>query len=426
MADVSTLDTATRGHHPDSPSSLQPSEACPLFENEQRESQASKNGVLQHHATEIRDTSVLGGNQEWVDAVNECIALEDEVIESLCEPCVTHEGSFEGRPTVIREKYLHVGDDEVVDAQGHKWVGVTGGYPDTLVISASRKRAAIIDYKFGAMPVAKTAVNLQGKAYALATLQAFPELEFVKVIFFAPHQKWDAEYQKKHYEHTFDREFMPEMENHIRTVIARKHAARKALHEHGDWSAANPCHDLCCFCALKGQCAKNIALTIQAHSKYEGVTLPDSMQYVDVSTPEQVEKLYRTVQHLEPVLKAAKKFMVESALRNPSLLPKDWKLISRQDRSIESLDAAIEAAKRHGVSKKEVLETMSIPISKLEELVKSKAQPGMGAAAVRGFADTLESMGAVTLGTPVYSLKAVKTPAEKTGIERAEMPTLNI
>ena len=63
-----------RGHHPDSPSSLQSTAACAHFENLQRETAAAAAGTLQHHAAETRDLSKLD-EQEQVDAVNRCIAI---------------------------------------------------------------------------------------------------------------------------------------------------------------------------------------------------------------------------------------------------------------------------------------------------------------------------------------------------------------
>lgn len=425
--DVAQLDTAQRGHHPDSPSSLQASEACPLFENEQRDSQASKDGVLQHKAAETRDLSILDGNESWIGAVNRCIELEDQEIAALARPHTTWEGDYEGLPTVIREKYLHVGDDLVIDRSARPqlrvWVGVTGGYPDTLLVDIAGYSATVIDFKFGKIPVTPTKDNLQGMAYALATLEAYPTLAHVKVVFFAPHQMWDEETQKSKYVHTFTRADMPAMENRIRTVIKRKHEAKAALEASGgrDWSAAQPRHDLCVWCNLKGRCTKNLELVVQAGVKHEVATIPPQFTTIEISTPEQIAAAYKAVAHLEPILKAIKKRCTELALTQDNMLPDGWKIVRRQDREITSLEAVIEAAKRHGVKKKELEAIFTIPISKVETLIKSKAEKGLGAAAVRGFSETLEELGAVQLSPPVHFLQEVKTPAEKPNVETSSI-----
>ena len=65
--------TEGRGHHPDSPSSLQSSEACPLFLNEQRGSSApSSSGTLCHKACELEDPSVCDTEAEAA-AVRRCL-----------------------------------------------------------------------------------------------------------------------------------------------------------------------------------------------------------------------------------------------------------------------------------------------------------------------------------------------------------------
>ncbi len=418
--EVKALDTSTRSHHPDSPSSLQASEACALFENESRESQASQDGVLQHKAAETRDLTILEGNEAWVGAVDRCIELEDREIEYLVENTAVGDRVEQRRPTVTREKYLHVGTDIVKDSNGVDWVGVTGGFPDTLILSPDKRYAVIIDFKFGKVPVTPTKDNLQGMAYALATFEAYPTLGAVKVVFFAPHQMWDEETQEKKYTHEFLRGDMPAMELRIRTVVARKIGAKQDLETKGDWSAATPKTSLCVFCGLKGRCPKNLALTIRASSKHELATVPQEFGVMEISTPEHVAAAYKAVNHLEPILKAIKKRCVELALTQ-DIIPEGWKIVRRQDREITSLDSLIEAAKRHGIKKKDLEALFTLPISKVEEAVKAKAEKGLGAAAVRGFGATLEELGAVKLGPASHFLKECLTPAEKPNVEPAAL-----
>lgn len=410
--DVAQLDTAQRGHHPDSPSSLQASEACPLFENEQRDSQASKDGVLQHKAAETRDLSILGDNESWIGAVQRCIEYEDALIQ-------WHRDTFGAEPTVVREKYISIGDDLVEDSQGRIWKGVTGGFPDTLIVSPDGSFIDIPDWKFGKIPVAPTKDNRQGQSYARAAWDMFPQAKFARVHFFAPHQMFSDDEHLEKYVHTFEAPDRDRLELAIRTIVKRKHEAKAALEASGgrDWSAAQPRHDLCVWCNLKGRCTKNFGLVIQAGVKHELATIPPEFTAIEISTPQQIAAAYKAVAHLEPILKAIKKRCTELALTQDGMLPEGWKIVRRQDREITSLEAVIEAAKRHGVKKKELEAIFTIPISKVEALIKSKAEKGLGAAAVRGFSETLEELGAVQLSPPVHFLQEVKTPAEKPNVE---------
>ncbi len=418
---VKSLDTATRGHHPDSPSSLQSSEACPLFENEDRDSQASIDGTLQHKAAETRDLSILGDDLEMIEAVQKCIEYEDNLIAESTR-------RYGAPPTVVREHYLSVGDDLVKDSTGRIWKGVTGGFPDTMIVSADGTFIDIPDWKFGKVPVVPTRYNRQGQSYARAAMERFPKAQLVRVHFFAPHQQFSTAQHWEEYVATFDRDsHYHKLENEIRTIITVKHEANKRLAESGDWSAANPCDGLCVFCARKGRCPKNLSLVIKASEKHSPVVIPEFFGVLEISTPAQLAAAYKAVSQLEPVMKAIKKRCVDLALTQEDMLPKDWKLVRRQDREIRSLDDVVEAAKRHGVKKSEVYSVLTIPISKVEELVKQKADKGMGAAAVRGFNESLEKSGAVTKGPASHFLKQVKTPAEKVDLgDQAATPALDI
>jgi hypothetical protein len=93
------------------------------------------------------------------------------------------------------------------------------------------------------------------------------------------------------------------------------------------------------------------------------------------------------------------------------------------EREMGEVEAADEVAFRSPVPTQMVSNCEYNPIPqtedqrKVESLIKSKAEKGLGAAAVRGFSETLEELGAVKLGPPVHFLQEVKTPAEKSHVE---------
>lgn len=406
--DPLTLNTATRGHHPDSPSSLQSSAACSSFENEQRDTQASRDGTLQHKATETRDVSILGGNESWVAAVELCIAYEDAAIDVFTDAGLTFE--------VIREQYLAVGEEVVgtdlenVNAEFYTWFrGVTGGFPDTLIVGA--RHAVLLDWKFGRVPVTPTRDNLQGIAYALGAFQLYPELETVQVDFFAPHQKWSDAHQIAEYVHTFHRTEIPVLELRIRTVVARKHVAYAAV-ARDDWSHATPKTDLCLWCSRKGLCPKVGSLLPAVVEKYHDLVVPDEVKEYRLTRPEQVAVAYRFASQFDLIIKAIKARCIEASLTE-DLKPEGFTIVKQQKRSVKKIGVLLNIAAEHGLPRETALELLSAPLGEFEDAIKATAAKGQGAARVRAFASELSECGATELGKPIYFLREVKTPAEK-------------
>ena len=388
------LDTQTRSHHPDSPSSLQASEACPRFENEQREeteNSASSKGTLQHKAAETRDLDLLHGDEAMLSAVQKCIDYENRVI-----------AYFQSRgvePLIDREIYLSVGDDAV---QG--WEGVTGGYPDVVIYSLSLGEAHILDWKFGAVPVTPTKDNVQGHAYELGLRKRLgPRIGPITVHFFAPNQGWTEQEQEDKYIHTFYPEDAAARELRIRTIIARKKDPR-----------SRPCAkvDLCIWCAKKGSCEANRAAIIPLEGKYEDLVCPDVVAPHLLSLPSQYSAALKFAGQVELWAKAVKARCRDVALTEGIDVP-GFKLIQKADRTVESVKTFQEVVLKSGVTPDEFLETLTPSLGKVESLVKLKAPKGTGAAAIRQLTSDLEEAGATTKGRPIYFLREIKSPSDR-------------
>ena len=399
--EIQKLDTQTRAHHPDSPSSLQSSEACPCFDNLQRESQASIDGVLQHKAVETRDVALVSGDMDMENAVAKAIAYEDATINQF---------KLDGRPfRVVREILLSVGDPVL-----------TEGFPDTVVVG--EKHAAIIDYKFGKVPVTWTKDNLQGIAYKEGLLQLEPSVQTVDVHFFAPHQRWSEEHQAKHYVYRFKREESAAHLLRISVVIARKHEAHRRIalrtpeFPEGDWGMAKPKHDLCIYCKHQGACPKVGALVIQTNEKYHDLTVPEEVKEYRLSRPEQVAAAYRFANQMAPILEAIKKRCVDAAVTE-GLLPDNFTIIKSQHRKIKNVQAFVNVAVEQGVPAEEAVEMLSVSFKPFEDWMKAHAPKGSGAAKLREFNAALEESGITEKGTPFYFLREIKTPAEKPAID---------
>jgi len=405
------LDTQTRGHHPHSPSSLQNSEACPHFANQNNDSAASQAGVLQHKAAETRDYSILNGNAEQEEAVRRYVEQEDGWQAAMREA---------GARTVeqIREQYLSVGDDVVIDERGNPWNGITGGYPDLALVAVSEDGlsvGAIVDAKFGKIPVTPTKENLQGIAYSAALMQKFPDIVEVHVQFYHPYIEKDSPEAK--YTHTFTREMLLGMEMRIRHVVARKLLAQKE----GLNSASvppTPKTGLCQWCANFAVCPAVGKLLAPTVSKFEALTLSvPHIELAKVKTPEQASHLYRVANVLELFCKAAKKRVNELAMTEQKLGDSEWleelsahgyKLTTRKERTVVDPALAFETAQKHGLTVSDWYSCTNVPITKLESLLKERAEKGHGAGAVRAFLEDLDEVGAVSLSSGFSFLQEIK------------------
>ena len=383
-----------RGHHPDSPSSLQSTAACAHFENLQRETAAAAAGTLQHHAAETRDLSKLD-EQEQVDAVNRCIAIEDTMINTL------KAAGFEVE--IIREEYLAVCRDEKTTAKdGKLWDGLTGGYPDTLLLARRPEGslAVVLDWKFGKVLVTPTSSNLQGIAYSLAVLQKYTDVAEVMVQFYHPHIEQDA--HKPEYSHTFSRDDMGAMELTIRRVVERK---RTALREGWDSSISPvPSTELCIWCSKLGTCPAVQSLALTTYQKHERLELPVEVSPQYLTDPTSMRKIYQVSKVLEAFAKAVRDRIIDAVITEDVKVP-GMTLVSKANRKVTSVRKVAEIAMGHGITQEEFESCLTLPITKVETAIKAKHPRGHGKVAVEDFRQMLEQSGAIEEGTP-YSYLA--------------------
>lgn len=387
----------TRGHHPSSPSSLESSEACARFKNRQTDSQASKDGTLQHLAVETRDLLILHGDEAMIAAVEHCIAYENRIVEYF----KTTHGK---EPLTLREQYLHVGDEIVKDETGREWKGVTGGYPDSVFYSLDAGEAHIVDFKFGAVPVTETKENLQGIAYTLGLYQLLGKrIKRIVVHFVSPRQGWSEEEHEAKYIYTFTPDEFPKLEMRVRAVIAHKHSPK---------AKATPKADLCIWCDRLGECEEALAAVKPLEGAYDELVCPDIVAPHELSLPSQYAAALKFASQVETWAKQVKARCRDVALTEGIDVP-GFKLVSRADRKIESVKLFKEVAEKAGLTPDEVLETFTPSLGAVEDLVKAKAPKGSGAAAIRQLTSDLEEAGATSKGKPYYFLKEVKSPSEK-------------
>lgn len=400
--------TQTRGHHPHSPSSLQSSEACAHFVNEQRDSAASKAGTLQHQAAETRDLSVLE-DQEQVAAVERALALEDSCIERLRYLASEHDL---GEVEIVKEEYLPVCEfnREIVTGPDweREWLGITGGYPD--VVLKLKHIGIILDWKFGKHYVTPTAANLQGKAYAAGAFEKWPELEEITVIFFHPYLEVAEDGQvcpRDEYTHTFLREDRDRIELEIRTVIERKKIAQKdGLHS--TQIKPTPKTDLCLWCANKALCPENGRLMVLGASKHKDIQVPDVFNPTLLTKPEDYAAAYRFANQFEIVAKAIKKRVTDAAVTE-GVDVTGFEITRRRERTLGDSSQVKRVLIEGGfLTEDEFDDCANVPITKVEEKIKLKAGKGKGALRLREFEEALTEAGLLTVGDGYLYLRETK------------------
>jgi len=150
-----------RQHAQYSPSSLEKYELCPCFEpSESSNTQASEDGTRLHEATEHENFDLCESSfeEEWVHSA---LNVTGEYHQSLGVD----------NTVVYKERLLDV-------------AGITKGSADWLGIN--KNRAAVIDYKFGKVPVTPAVTNPQGQGYVLGVFNDFPGVDIVDLAFVCP------------------------------------------------------------------------------------------------------------------------------------------------------------------------------------------------------------------------------------------------
>lgn len=403
--------TTTRGHAPHSPSSLQSSEACSHYQSENRDSAASLAGTLQHRASETGDLSILD-DPEQVEAVKRYLSIVAKWRTFLRAQGAEIE--------VLKEVYLSVGDEIEIDEEGNPWKGITGGYPDDVLLGtfpSGDQLAVIIDAKFGKHLVTPTASNMQGISYVRALMEKYPRIEEVCVQFFHPARERGPEGQIEElpeYTHTFERKEYTEMELRIRTIIARKKLAKSQ----GLFSTEvppTPKTDLCIWCAKKALCPANGKLMVLGATKHKDIQVPDVFNPTLLTKPEDYATALKFANQFELVAKAIKKRVTDAALTEDVHVP-GFELTRRRERNLGDFSQVKRVLIEGGfLTEEEFDNCANVPITKVETAIKAKALKGKGAVRLREFEEALTEAGLLTMGDGYMYLREVK--GDKVAVE---------
>lgn len=153
-------------------------------------------------------------------------------------------------------------------------------------LDLGRGAALVIDYKFGWIPVEHARSNMQGKGYALGTLQECSQFQTVSVMFLQPKLNTVTTA-------TFKREQMYEMYAEIEAIISAAQAANKTLRP-------NPYCDFCKHAAAP--CTALVKTASAVVAKYDAPDIPDIFDGLTITKPEQALAAFYLLDRLETLI----------------------------------------------------------------------------------------------------------------------------
>lgn len=357
-----------RKHHEFSPSQLQALECCPSYEGQQSSSLAAETGTRQHAVTETgEDDSSLSD--------------EEAAAAALAMQFISQQKQLLGEVMDLREVYLPVDDENT-----------TAGYADRILITADKKKAVMVDYKFGKWPVPPAKENRQSDAYALGIFHAYPTVEFVDVHFFQPSVKEPNNT-------TWTRADVPELLLRVKTIVARAKAARAA----GDFAAAKPTTPVCLFCKHLASCPAVAEKVISVAKKFSPIDVPADLTPTRVHSPEEATVGLRLASLVESWAKAFKNLVTDRCLRGGPL-PNGYELTSRATREVVDTERFKQIALMF-LTEAEFSTTIDVAVTKVEKIISNKAPRGQKSQTIEAFQAATEDAGAVKKRQPFAFLK---------------------
>lgn len=393
-----------RKHHPYSPSSLQPTEACPCYQGKDSTHIRTIIGTISHKVTETREDDNRLDDDDAANAA-ECLDFYDgRVAEAKKFREADCEKTKEILPAIIehQEIYLPVDDLEFPDGIKH----TTAGYVDRALVAHNREYAELFDWKFGRWPVEKAENNLQGIAYSLGLFKKYPTLKTVVFFFKQPLTE-----QITHA--VFRREDIPALYLRIQVVVARAREAR-ALIEKDDWSMAKPYVPVCNFCANIGKCKKVTEIAISVAQKYYPLEIPANIDPMKLMDKHNTNLAMRLSGVMAVWAKAYRDRVTDRVIRRDMDTPEGFTLTSRADRKVKDPKKLKELSLNYMTEEEwNALLPQEPPFGKMEDKVQEHAVRGQKKATLEKFQQEALDIGAVEKGDPYTFLRAVADKEDK-------------
>tara|TARA_R100000479_G_scaffold42555_1_gene19309 strand:- start:2947 stop:4074 length:1128 start_codon:yes stop_codon:yes gene_type:complete len=353
-----------RGHAEFSPSSLKYCAGCAGYNGREGTNAAAEMGTRIHEAIEIEDPSNLQSEEE-VSIYEEIISDQTEYLKNYADLELT-----ESHSEILLDIAL----------KGTS----TYGTCDHLSIYGA-KEGVLIDYKTGISKIDTPRENYQAKAYTIGCFQKFPDLETITFVFFIPQRN-------EILSDTFKRDELEDLITDVSSVILAAERIRPK------WETGTPdIQDLtptvnCRFCKYEDVCPALGGLVVEVAKKINP-QLPD----VDIDStedPDVIEQLWaihKIVTNWADRFKKRAVQLAQDGMEFPNLRLK--KMSGR--RNVTDSKKFVEIAADFGMDSEQLLEHVSIPLSKIAKGIGDKADRGQKQARASEFMDRCSEEGII-------------------------------
>ncbi len=236
------------------------------------------------------------------------------------------------------------------------------GTADRVVIK--KTHVDLIDFKFGRNPVDDADINIQGQAYLLGVMDAFPKLETGAVHFLLPRRD---EVMKHHYT-------KKDMEDiRLRLMIVIERATAEAI-------ALNPNTEGCRYCSNRLSCPALSDKLLPLAKKYMSESEDFELDFLDKYDPAKVDdpytigKMKNVAGVLDKWSSAVGKQALKLAVEEGEDIP-GYALFFRKATQSVSVGDAIPALSEH-MGEKEILNACTTSIRALGKIAYDKAAKG--------------------------------------------------
>lgn len=347
---------SARQHAKYSPSKLKALEICPRFQQDEDKAPhpITLRGTAMHEAVEAGTPEIEGLSDHEKELVRYCLDFQSE-------------WSMDPTWNSFPEMKLTT-------------PGGNFGYCDQLYIRG--KEAILLDWKFSTRVQTEVETNVAAQAYSWGILNDWPDINEVTVYYVYPRLDLVSS-------HTYTRDDVDAIELRVDTIIARAKANLEG-HEMAT-------EEGCMYCSRKATCnaLHKLALPIYNEYKKEELNIIPEYHASQISDPSAMSKAMALAtimgEWADSVKFHANKMRRETGREIPGYV---W---ANREGGLAVVDTerVISLALDSGLTKDEIMKTVTVSIPKLSEALSDKAPKGEKTKAVARFKRTVEESEAV-------------------------------
>lgn len=384
--------TEPRQHHRRSPSSLEMYAACAAYKKDKTADTTKADEGTRLHGYAERET-IEGLEPEEAGWVQEVLNYKNILIEEL---------KAAGRGVlVLKEIKLNAFD-------------ITDGYGDVVILSSLIEKnptldtdisvfdkADIIDYKFGAREVTDAKDNPQAQSYSLGAFAISNNIESATPHFLMPRLGIATV-------HTFTRADIEYLKLRIQTIIDRSTV---------EDPIPTPFYFACMTCGRRATCTALHKTVITVSKKYQAVEIPEgpSLEAI-IADPDQCAKLLKLKTLMAAWCKAVQAIVTDRVISQEVPMPVGYEIHTSEGRkSFSNGQKIFEIAQSLGitVTSEEIASISALPVTKTEDLIKSKCPRGKKKETYEAFVAQLQAAGCVAYSDSSSYLKATNDKTEE-------------